>query len=170
MKILLADDHDLVRDTLAAFLEMADDIEVATVADLDTACAAIAKQGDFDLVLLDYEMPGMNGLEGLRRAIELSEGKPVAVMSGTAPKSVAQDALGYGAIGFIPKTMGAKSLINVVNFMAAGEVFVPIKFMTESPVSGLRSLNKSLSARELDVLGGLCRGLANKEIARELEL
>jgi DNA-binding NarL/FixJ family response regulator len=170
VKILLADDHELVRDTLAAFLEMADNIEVVTVADLDAACAKISKNGDFDLVLLDYAMPGMNGLEGLRRAIELSKGKPVAVMSGTAPKSVAQEALDSGAIGFLPKTMGAKSLVNAVHFMVAGEVFVPIKFMTDSDFQEVSPLVKGLSRRELDVLGGLCRGLANKEIARELDL
>lgn len=170
MKILLADDHELVRDTLAAFLEKADDIEVVTVADLDEACAALRDHDDFDLVLLDYAMPGMNGLNGLRRAIGLSRGKPVAVMSGTAPKSVAQEVLDVGAIGFLPKTMGAKTLVNAVRFMAAGEVFVPVKFMTDGPVDAVNPLAKELSPRELDVLGGLCRGLANKEIARELGL
>lgn len=170
MKILLADDHELVRDTLAAFLEMADDIKVVTVADLDAACAKISEGGDFDLVLLDYAMPGMNGLDGLRRAIELSKGKPVAVMSGTATKTVAQEALDSGAIGFLPKTMGAKSLVNAVHFMVAGEVFVPIKFMTDTSVEEVSPVVKGLSRRELDVLGGLCRGLANKEIARELNL
>jgi len=170
VKILLADDHELVRDTLAAFLEKADDIEVVTVADLDEACAALRDHDDFDLVLLDYAMPGMNGLNGLRRAIGLSRGKPVAVMSGTAPKSVAQEVLDVGAIGFLPKTMGAKTLVNAVRFMAAGEVFVPVKFMTDGPVDAVNPLAKELSPRELDVLGGLCRGLANKEIARELGL
>lgn len=170
MKILIADDHELVRDTLAAFLEKEVDIEVTAVEDLDAAIKSIKSGIRFDLVLLDYSMPGMNGLEGLDRAIEESIARPVAVMSGTAPKAVAQEALDRGAIGFLPKTMGAKSLVNAVRFMVAGETFVPVKFMTEEVEEETNPLAKGLSPRELDVLGGLCRGLANKEIARELDL
>lgn len=171
MRLLIADDHELVRDTLAAFLEREGSFALDTVENLDDACTKIEAEGGYDLVLLDYSMPGMNGLEGLSRAIEINGGKPVAVMSGTAPKAIAQEALDAGAIGFLPKTMAARSLINAVRFMAAGETFVPVAFMTqEEPGVESNPLAKGLSGRELEVLGGLCRGLANKEIARELDL
>lgn len=169
MKVLIADDHDLVRDTLSAFMENEPDIQVTAVSDLEEACTA-ARKTLFDLILLDYSMPGMNGLEGLSKAMEAGDGRPVAIMSGIAPKAIAQEALDAGAIGFLPKTMGAKSLINAVRFMAAGETFVPVKFMTAEEPESENPIAKDLSQRELEVLSGLCRGLSNKEIARELDL
>ena len=70
VKILIADDHDLVRDTLVAFVEASGEIRTSTAPDLETACALVTSDGPFDLVLLDLNMPGMNGLDGLERALE----------------------------------------------------------------------------------------------------
>ena len=75
-----------------------------------------------------------------------------------------------GAVGCLPVTVGAKSLINAVRFMAAGDVYAPVKFLIDDSAEELNPLAKGLSVRELQVLGGLCQGLANKEIARDLEL
>lgn len=170
MKILIADDHELVRDTIAAFLASEGGFEVALAIDFASAAEAIEAEGPFDLVLLDYDMPGMNDLEGLRSAMALNDRKPVALMSGIARKAVAEEALALGCAGFLPKTMAAKSLVNAVRFMAMGEQFAPIDFMTAKEETVVHPLAERLSARELQVLEGLCRGLSNKEIARELDL
>lgn len=170
MKILLADDHELVRDTIAAFLEREADLDLVTCEDTHQACDLLDKDGPVDLVLLDYSMPGMNGLDGLKKVLDKNDGNPVAIMSGTATKSVAQDALDQGAIGFLPKTMGAKSLVNAVRFMASGETFVPVAFMTAQEEEEINPLAQGLTQRELEVLEGLCHGKSNKEIARDLDL
>jgi len=170
-RLLIADDHDLVRDTLGAFLEAAGGFDLTLVPDLPAALAEIEAHGAFDLVLLDVDMPGMNGLTGLAEALAVSDGRPVALMSGMATKAVAQEALDAGAVGFLPKTMGAKSLVNAVRFMAMGEQYVPFDFMNAPEAEEVaHPLADKLTDREMQVLGGLCRGLANKEIARELDL
>ena len=171
MRLLLADDHDLVLETLSAFLTAQGGFVVETCGSLDEACARLDAGERFDLVLLDYSMPSMDGLAGLTRAIEASVGRPVAIMSGTATKAVAQEAIDKGAIGFLPKTMAAKSLVNAVRFMATGERYVPLDFLSAEEAKAPASpLAEGLSPRELQVLEGLSRGLSNKELARELEL
>jgi two-component system, NarL family, nitrate/nitrite response regulator NarL len=170
MRILIADDHDLLRDTLVLFLQ-SQDIDAQSVKDLPSALDKVRSDGPFDLVLLDFGMPGMNGLEGLKKAISEKGATRVALMSGIAPRDVAEQALTLGAAGFLPKTLPAKSLANAVRFMAMGEQYAPIDFMTAAPdETAQNALAERLSKRELQVLQGLCEGKSNKEIARDLEL
>ena len=166
MRILIADDHDLVSDTIAAFLRAEVGAEVETARDLPGALAKVDLQGPFDLILLDYAMPGMQGLEGLRSMIMANQEKPVAILSGTATKSIAHQAVAEGAAGFVPKTLSSRSIVNAVNFMAGGEVFLPVEFTAETAANDRFGLTK----RETQVLSGLCEGMSNKEIARGLDL
>ncbi|SHE94221.1 two component transcriptional regulator, LuxR family [Loktanella atrilutea] len=170
MRVLIADDHDLLRDTLVMYLEGQGGIETASVGNFADACARIAADDPYDLVLLDYNMPGMNGLAGLRTAIAMGTGQRVALISGEATRRIAEDALEAGAAGFVPKSLPAKSLINAVRFMAMGEQYAPIDFMTAVEEKVTNPLADKLTARELQVLQGLTEGKSNKEIARDLDI
>lgn len=171
MRILIADDHDLLRDTLILYLESAGGFETAAASDLPGVLAMLEAGEDFDVVLLDLNMPGMNGLDGLASVLAVRDGLRVALISGAASREIAERALEMGAAGFLPKTLPARSLVNAVKSMAMGEQYAPIDFMTaperQTPVNALAS---RLSERELQVLKGLTEGKSNKEIARDLDL
>lgn len=165
-RILLADDHDLVRETLAMFMQAEGGFEVTNANSVDAALAEIGAQAPFDLVLLDYNMPGMNGLEGLERVITACAGKPVALLSGDASATVVDQAIAAGAAGFVPKTLGAKSMMSAIKFMMTGEVYVPFNYVQQTTTIAIPGLTE----RETQVLRCLAEGMANKEIARQLEL
>ncbi|WP_039019290.1 response regulator [Halocynthiibacter namhaensis] len=170
MRILIADDHEMVRDSISAYLETEGRAAVITAPDYMSSMKVLTNKGPFDLVLLDFNMPGMNGLDGLKDAIKQHPGQSFAILSGTAPNRIAQDALEAGAVGYIPKTMGAKSLMNAVRFMVAGETYVPHNVMADIGETAETEFTKQLSQRERQVLRGLCQGHSNKEIARDLDL
>lgn len=170
MRILLADDQELVRDTIAAFLRQEEGVSVEVARDLPEALTQLRAGGGYDLILLDYMMPGMNGLQGLATMKAAARTTPVAIISGAAPRVVAEQALAAGAAGFLPKTMSTKSLLAAVRFMAAGEVYAPSALRADRTEAPPGLADAQLTARELDVLKRLCQGMANKEIARDLEL
>lgn len=170
MRVLIADDHDLLRDTLVMFLEGQGAMETASAGTLQEAIDRIKADDAYDLVLLDYNMPGMNGLDGLRTVLAMDETDRVALISGEATKQIAEDALEAGAAGFVPKSLPAKSLVNAVKFMAMGEQYAPLDFMTAIEEAAPNALADKLTPRELQVLEGLTKGKSNKEIARDLDI
>ncbi|WP_349036028.1 response regulator transcription factor [Pseudotabrizicola sp. 4114] len=165
--MLLADDHDLFRESVAAMLTADGGVVVVSVSQLGSALDSLADQ-TFDLILLDYHMPGMNGMEGLRRVRQTAPQVPVAVMSGTTLRELAEEALANGAVGFVPKTLGIKAMIAAVKRMAAGEIFAPMSMLDGPPP--LQAPLEDLTRREREVLEGICDGKSNKEIARDLEV
>ena len=165
-KLLLADDHDLVRGTLADYLRHHGSYIVVGVNTFDAACVCYETHGPFDLVLLDYSMPGMNALSGLQKMREVAD-CPVALLSGTAPRDIARRALREGAAGFVPKTLSPFDMVAAVREMLRGEVYFPIEFLSD-PSKG--TLATTLTPRERDVLAGISKGQSNKEIARDLDI
>lgn len=181
MKILLVDDHKMVRDSLALYLTQLDqDIEIRLAANIDEGLAAFASMPEgFDVVLLDLHLPGVTGFEGLE-AIQKSHPKlPVVIFSGDATRSEAIESVKRGAAGFISKTSGGAALLRALNVILSGERFVPSSIIPDSEFESLLPLPvpherasplDGLTRREKEVLSYLVDGCATAEIADTLGL
>ncbi len=167
VKILVADNHDLVRETIAAFLLAEGVAEVDTPGDLPALRASL-DGARYDLALVDYGLAGLGGQPALARLIGAAGETAVAVLSSTTSRVLAEAVMEAGARGFLPKKMPARAMVAAVRLMARGDMFVPVGLLSED--AGQGALLALLTARETSVLRGICEGKANKEIARDLAL
>lgn len=189
MKILLADDHTLFRDALVEYMRRADDSnEILIAGDYYEARKVLEQHHDIDLTLLDFKMPGMNGLEGLKLIKEAYPDIPVALISGIAEERHVKKAMEIGAHGFFPKTLSGKALMKAIDLVLMGEKFLPVDHVKNSiqpsyyhgeNESGFRDGGQAhfmagddpgLTRREMEVMGYLAQGASNKDIARALDL
>jgi DNA-binding NarL/FixJ family response regulator len=170
MNLLIADGHELVRDTIKAFLEQSGRARITVAGDLPTALALMVTDGPYDLVILDHDMLGMGRLDGLSEALSRSQGKPVAIMSGCGSRGLSDAVLTAGGAGFVPKSMPARALVHAISFMVAGEIYVPFAYFGREPAAVCDLRMALLSPGELDVAKGLVECRSNKDIARRLDL
>lgn len=169
MKLIIADDHDLVRDALTTLIQRDDpEVNILTAPDFHIALELAAQHSDLDLVLLDVYMPGMENLEGVRRMVTDHPDLPVVLMSGMVRRGDVSRAFEMGARGFIPKTMNGKTLVSVLHLVMSGGRYVPDILLTDEEPAQEGKFD--LSPREMEVLEQLVKGLANKVIARNLHI
>ncbi len=194
MRLLIADDHTLFRDALVQYIERAEDHSSVSVSkDFNEVYSILKEDQSYDLVLLDFRMPGMNGLQGLKKIKENFPNSKVALMSGVAEPEDVKAAMDLGAVGYFPKTLSGKALIKAIQLVLTGEKFIPIDSDTveimpsyygdekrvnfihsnyngsgEGSIDGAEDVN--LTPRETEVLGYLAKGASNKEIANALGL
>jgi DNA-binding NarL/FixJ family response regulator len=183
VRILLIDDHHLIREGMRPVLQrLADDetLEVVEAATFRAGLAEAARQDGFDLALLDLRLPDVSGFEALTELQRLHPGLPIVVMSGEDDPRLVREALDRGALGYIPKSSSTAVILNALRLVLSGGSYVPREIMGDAPADAPRAsapgaLPKGgpgldLTPRQADVLALLVAGKSNKEICRALDL
>lgn len=170
IRVLLADDHSVVRQGLRMFLGLDPELEVIGEARNGVEAVQMAQELNPDVVLMDILMPEMDGLEATRRIRAAQPDTEVIALTSVLENEKVFDAIRSGAIGYLLKDTESEELRRAIKAAAAGQVQL-------SPQAAARLLRderasepqmEALTPRETEVLRLLARGLANKEIARDL--
>ena len=191
MKILLADDHALIRAGLRNELEQLDaNVDFVEAWDADSLRLMFEMHRDLDLALVDLMMPGMSAAQTIGALRQDYPTVPLIVLSGTDAGTEVQAVLRAGAAGFIPKTGMSKVMLQAIRLVLAGGQYLPPQLMqvldsnehelaaaesatawTEEPKHTADSSRlKLLSPRQREVFALLAKGLSNKMIARQLDI
>lgn len=182
MKILIVDDHPLVRDAMARIVgDLAPGVETLQAADCASGIDCARARPDLDLVLLDLNLPGARGFEALEQFRREHPGLPVVVVSMYHDGDTVREVIRRGAMGFIPKVSTREVILGALRLVLSGAVYVPAQAMSEplerdplpasSPGRMARSLAElGLTPRQGQVLALMMRGCSNKVICRDLGL
>jgi DNA-binding NarL/FixJ family response regulator len=174
IKVLLVDDHQVVRRGLRTFLEVQDDIEVVGEAADGAEGVDRAEELKPDVILMDVKMPGLDGVDALRRLRELANPARVLVVTSFTEQRTVVPALRAGAAGYVYKDVDPDALAGAIRSVHAGHILLQpevagaLLAQEESNAGSGRA--GSLTEREREVLGLIADGRSNREIARALVL
>ena len=180
LKLLVVEDHALVREGLVRLLaQIEPGATVMESADFESALAILDGDEEFDLLLLDLALPGIDGFAGLDILRRRYPAMPVAVVSAFDDTPTITRVMNLGASGFIPKAFSGEALLSAVREVLAGNIFRPSglqgsRLDDATPVPpnkiSIRPEEVGLTDRQAQVLALMVRGLSNRDIAEQLEL
>ncbi|WP_282698140.1 response regulator transcription factor [Streptomyces sp. CC208A] len=174
IRVLLVDDHQVVRRGLRTFLEIQDDIEVVGEAADGAEGVARAEELRPDVVLMDVKMPGTDGIEALRRLQALANPARVLIVTSFTEQRTVVPALRAGASGYLYKDVDPGALAGAIRSVHAGHVLlhpeVAGALLAQDDPQGGTGRGTTLTEREREVLGLIADGRSNREIARALVL
>jgi len=188
-KIVTADDHPIFREAIANVVHSRyPDSEILETCNLDDTLALIEQDDEIDLVLLDLNMDGMDGFQGLMRLREMAPAIPVVIVSAEEDKKIVLQAITFGAVGFITKSSPRDQMHKALEQILAGSVYLPSDIIrgdnnASANLSGAQALRQqkqaesidpallsSLTRRQIIVLQRMAEGESNKQIAYTLSI
>ncbi len=186
-RIVVADDHALVRGGLVQLVKLVEEnVEIVETNDFQQTLEILNKGMPVDLLLLDLLMPGMSGMDGIKKICTDWPDVPVIVVSAREHIAAIRSALAAGAMGYIPKTSSPDVMMSAIKLVLSGGVYVPPHVLGASASSDNQlseSLNSAesfgnsleqgyaqLTPRQLEVLDLMALGKPNRDIANDLGL
>ncbi|MET4646683.1 response regulator transcription factor [Streptomyces sp. NBC_01724] len=174
IRVLLVDDHQVVRRGLRTFLEIQDDIEVVGEAADGAEGVARTEELHPDVVLMDIKMPGTDGIEALRKLRQLENPAKVLIVTSFTEQRTVVPALRAGASGYVYKDVDPDALAGAIRSVYAGHVLLQPEvagaLLAQEDAGGGTGRGSTLTEREQEVLGLIADGRSNREIARALVL
>ncbi|SBW11547.1 putative two-component DNA-binding response regulator (LuxR family) [uncultured Alphaproteobacteria bacterium] len=177
MKVLIADDHALLRDGLRPFVsKISDDVTIFESCDYPSTHEILATETP-DLVLLDLRMPGMDGTDGVLRLRRAFPEARIVIVTGWVTRSDVIEAMRLGVAGYLPKSLNGTAMLHALRLILCGVPYYPAEVLVADAAPaiaadqpGERSPLASLTRREYEILTQLVGGASNKEIAKVLGL
>ncbi|MEJ2150087.1 MAG: response regulator transcription factor [Chloroflexota bacterium] len=176
IRVLLADDHEMVRSGLAVFLEGFDDLELVGEANNGAEAIRLCQELQPNVVLMDLLMPEMDGIEATRSIRQLGSGVQVIALTSYKDEELVQAALDAGAIGFLYKNTSVDELANAIRLADKGkptlapEATEVLISLATKPQTQPAKTDFDLTDRETQVLALMTEGITNRQIAQQLEI
>ncbi len=170
IKVLIVDDHPVVRDGLGNMLLVFDDLQLIGEAENGSAALAFCHQNTPDVILMDIEMPGMNGIQATRAILEQYPQVKIIILTSFPKDDLVQKSLEAGALGYLIKTATIDTMANAIRSAYAGQSTLAseaVEVLIRAKTGPLKP-GSDLSRREREVLALIAQGLNNDEIAEQL--